>query len=93
MRALAHSERTLPWVSAPSSVVRSIIEMAVSIAQALAVVLIDRVARPAARASAPTWSTPGRPCSQVVRAALVNVPTPSRSRARAVAVEELTGGV
>ena len=41
--ALAHSERTLPGVSAPSSVVRSIIEMAVSIAQALAVVLIERV--------------------------------------------------
>ncbi len=51
-------------VSAPSRVVRSIIEMAVSIAQALAVVLIERVARSAARASAPTWSTPGRPCSQ-----------------------------
>ena len=33
-----------------------------SIAHALAVVLIDRVDRVAARASAPTWSTPGRPC-------------------------------
>ena len=31
-------------------------------AQALAVVLIERVPRPAALASAPTWSTPGRPC-------------------------------
>ena len=60
VRALAHSERTLPGVSAPSSVVRSIIEIAMSIAHALAVVLIDRVARPAARASAPTWSTPGQ---------------------------------
>src|SRR4051812_23597990 len=30
-------------------------------AQALALVLIDRVERVAARASAPTWSTPGRP--------------------------------
>ena len=33
-----------------------------SIAHALAVVLILRVASAAARASAPTWSTPGRPC-------------------------------
>ena len=31
-------------------------------AYALAVVLIERVPRSAARASAPTWSTPGRPC-------------------------------
>jgi hypothetical protein len=43
-------------------VVRSIIEMARSIAHCFAVVLIDRVARVAALASAPTWSTPGRPC-------------------------------
>src|SRR4051794_26839676 len=35
--------------------------MAVSIAHALAVVLIERVPSWAARASAPTWSTPGRP--------------------------------
>src|SRR5687768_16032943 len=35
--------------------------MARSSAYALAVVLIDRVLRAAARASAPTWSTPGRP--------------------------------
>ena len=42
--ALAHSERTLPGVSAPSSVVRSTIEIAVSIAHALAVVLMLRVA-------------------------------------------------
>ena len=36
--------------------------MARSMAYALAVVLIDRVPRVAARASAPTWSTPGSPC-------------------------------
>src|SRR3954447_12691123 len=35
--------------------------MAVSIAQAFAVVLIERVPSTAVRASAPTWSTPGRP--------------------------------
>src|SRR3954465_5741006 len=60
-RALAARLRTLPGVSAPSSVVRSTIEIAVSIAHALAVVLIERVPSWAARASAPTWSTPGRP--------------------------------
>ena len=60
--ALAQSERTLPCVSAPSSVVRSTMRIAVSSAQALLVVLMLRVASPAARASAPTWSTPGRPC-------------------------------
>src|SRR3954452_16624134 len=60
-RAFAARLRTLPGVSAPSSVVRSTIEMAVSIAHALAVVLIERVPSWAARASAPTWSTPGRP--------------------------------
>ncbi len=32
-----------------------------SMANAFAVVLMDRVPRLAARASAPTWSTPGRP--------------------------------
>jgi hypothetical protein len=94
--ALAARPRTLPGVSAPSSVVRSIIEMAVSIAQALLVVLIERVLRAAARASQPTWSTPGSPCSQLVRARLVSRLTPSRSRARSVgstAVAVLTGGV
>src|SRR5215471_2988989 len=60
--ALAHSARTLPGVSWPSSVVRSIIEMAVSSAHCLAVVLMDRLASMAARASAPTRSTPGSPC-------------------------------
>src|SRR6266511_6413770 len=61
-RALADSARTLPGVSAPSSVVRSTIRIAKSIAAAFAVVLIDRVPSAAARASTPTWSTPGRPC-------------------------------
>src|SRR6266699_911798 len=51
--ALAHSARTLPGVSWPSSVVRSIIEMAASSAHCLAVVLIDRLASMAARVSAP----------------------------------------
>src|SRR6476469_10793817 len=86
--ALAARPRTLPGVSAPSRVVRSIIEMAVSMAHALLVVLIERVPRAAARASQPTWSTPGRPCSQLVRARLVRRETPRRSRALAVASTE-----
>ena len=44
----------------PSSVVRSTIRIARSRAYALAVVLIERVPSAAARASAPTWSTPGQ---------------------------------
>src|SRR5919202_858859 len=63
-RAFAASERTVPTVSAPSSVVRSTMRIARSSAHFLAVVLIDRVPSMAARASAPTSSTPGRPCSQ-----------------------------
>src|SRR5581483_7126220 len=59
--AFAHRARTFPAVSAPSRVVRSIIEMARSIAYALAAFLIERVASRAARSSTPTWSTPGSP--------------------------------
>src|SRR5665647_2497830 len=91
--ALAHSECTLRSVSAPSSVVRSIMLIAVSMAQALDVVLMDLVPNPAARASAPTRSTPGSPCNHVVNEALVSAPTPSSARARAVAGGEVTDGV
>src|SRR5665647_2523776 len=84
--ALAHIDRTLPSVSAPSSVVRSIMLMAVSMAQAFEVVLMERVPNPAARESAPTRSTPGSPCSHVVNEALVRAATPSKSRALDVAV-------
>ena len=59
--AFATSERTLPGVSAPSSVVRSISSMILSSAHAFEVVLIDRVPRPAARCSRPTASTPESP--------------------------------
>src|SRR5215471_12894964 len=62
-RALAHRPRILPGVSAPSSVVRSTIRTAISSAQSFASRLIDLVAKAAARACAPVWSTPGRPCS------------------------------
>ena len=60
--ALLAIARTLPGVSCPSRVVRSTIRIARSRANSLAVVLMDRVPRAAARASAPTWSTPGSPC-------------------------------
>ena len=84
LTAFAQSERTLPTVSAPSRVVRSIMLIAVSIAHAFAVVLIERVPSDAARASQPTWSTPDRPCSQEVSAWLVRRETPRSSRAWAV---------
>src|SRR5262245_17947266 len=82
-RPLAHSARTLPGVSCPSSVVRSIMRTARSRANCLAVVLIDRVARPAARASTPTWSTPGRPCMKR-RSVAADAVTSARSLAVAV---------
>src|SRR5580704_9205199 len=62
-RALAHMARTLPGVSAPSSVVRSTIWMARSRAASFASFLMDRVARAATRSPTPTWSMPGSPCS------------------------------
>src|SRR5262249_2422361 len=62
-RALAHRPLTLPGVSAPSSVVRSTIRTAISRAHSLDSRLMDLVASAAARSCAPTWSTPGSPCS------------------------------
>ena len=52
---------TLPGVSAPSSVVKSIMETAMSMACSLASFLIERVASTAERRSSPTWSTPDSP--------------------------------
>ena len=61
-------------------------------AHALAVVLIDRVPRPAARASRADLVDAGQAVQEASQARRWSaVPTPSRSRARAVAVEELTG--
>src|SRR5919107_1944372 len=56
-RALPASARTLPGVSFPSSVVRSIIRIARSRAQSFASRLIERFASEAARSSTPTAST------------------------------------
>ena len=58
--ALVHSEVTRPGVSAPSSVVRSTMEIAISMAASFVDFLIERVESFAARASAPTASTPER---------------------------------
>src|SRR3989440_5030844 len=94
-RALAHSARTLPGVSAPSSVVRSTIRIARSSAQALAVVLIERVPSIAARCSAPTWSTPGRPCRNARSAASERATSPRsgvRSGVTAVIPASLRAG-
>src|SRR6266571_3014735 len=55
--ALAHIAATLPGVSAPSSVVRSMHRTARSSAQSLEDFLIERLASEAARSSAPTSST------------------------------------
>ena len=55
--ALVESARTLPGVSAPSSVVRSIIRIARSSAKSFDSRLIDRLASSAARASSATAST------------------------------------
>ena len=57
---LAHRWRTLPAVSAPSSVVRSSIDTARRMPCCLAVVLIERLPSCAARSSMPTRSTWGR---------------------------------
>src|SRR5918992_5133602 len=58
--ALAHRWRTLPGVSAPSSVVRSSIDTASLIPCCFAVVLMERLPSVAARSSIPTRSTWGR---------------------------------
>src|SRR5699024_2920783 len=79
--ALATRERTLPGVSAPSSVVRSIIAATRSRPQALEVVLIDREPSCAALPVRPTASTPGRPCRNVRSAVLLNWAEPTTAAA------------
>src|SRR6266487_1530906 len=53
----AHNAAILPGVSMPSRVVRSMHRIARSSAHSLDDFLIERLAREAARSSAPTWST------------------------------------
>src|SRR5699024_6245062 len=84
VRAFATRERTLPGVSAPSRVVRSIIEITVSSPQAFAVVLIDREPSWAARPARPTASTPGSPCRNVRSALLLSWSEPTTPLASAL---------
>ena len=57
--AFAHIATTLPGVSAPSSVVRSMHRIARSSARSFESLLIERLASDAARSSSPTASTAG----------------------------------
>src|SRR5215467_13770840 len=80
---LAQSAATLPGVSEPSSVVRSMQRMARSSAQSLDAFLIERLASDAARSSAPTWST--------LRTPRISDPRWDRERAVA-ATTQIVGG-
>src|SRR5215207_406647 len=82
--ALAHRWRTLPAVSAPSSVVRSTMDTARRMPCCLAVVLIERLPSTAARSSMPTRSTCGsrRITSRVWRARGARERSVSVARAR-----------
>src|SRR5207248_364401 len=80
--ALAHIAATLPGVSAPSSVVRSMQRTARSRAQSLEGFLIERLASEAALSSAPTSSTLRTP----------RISEPRWVRERAVAMRRLCDG-
>src|SRR5256885_5703002 len=81
--ALAHIAATLPGVSAPSSVVRSMHRTPRSSAQSLEDFLIERLASEAARSSAPTSSTLRTP----------RISDPRWVRERAVAMLGLCDGM
>src|SRR6188474_2928921 len=76
----AHSARTLPSVSFPSSVVRSIIRIARSSAHNFDSRLIERFLRLSTRSSTPTWSTPP------TRSTIVSMPSPRPTQARTSAL-------
>src|SRR6266487_394878 len=84
LSAFAHRAPTLPGVSAPSSVVRSMHRMARSSAHSLDCFLIERLARAAARSSAPTWSTDRTPriseprCARDTETAIARLSTERR---------------
>src|SRR3954451_18493557 len=96
--ALAHRWRTLPGVSEPSSVVRSIIDVAMRMPSRLAVVLIERFPSAAARSSTPMRLTgvserlravqSGRPREDARMDALVAGATRGAGRGIAVALGE-----
>src|SRR6266581_3649957 len=80
---LAQRAATLPGVSAPSRVVRSMQRMARSRAQSLEDFLIDRLASDAARSSAPTSST--------LRTPLMSEPRCESERAVAIEIDYALG--
>src|SRR6266571_7508681 len=80
--ALAHRAATLPGVSWPSRVVRSMLRIARSSAQSFEDFLIDRLASDAARSSAPTSSTLRTP----------RMSDPRCERDRAVATDPIVEG-
>ena len=83
--ALTHRARTLPGVSFPSSVVRSIIEIARSSAHIFDAFLIERLLSESTRSSTPTWSTavtrPSRLPSGPGRPSQARISSWARSRA------------
>src|SRR5512132_3506453 len=85
-RALEHSASTLPGVSAPSRVVRSIIDTARRRAATLDCFLMLRFARLAARSSAPPWSTAARASSEPSTPSGNRPTEPSPSRTGVVAM-------
>ncbi len=78
-RALEQRASTLPTVSAPSSVVRSMTATARRRAATLDSSLMLRLASDAARSSAPTWSTANR-LSSGPRATCCRKPLPASGR-------------
>ena len=92
--AFAHSARTLPGVSFPSRVVRSIIRIARSSAHSFEAFLIDRRLSDSTRSSTPTWSTRADPPEQAAERSPIARDRPSQARIsslRALAGEACRG--
>src|SRR5687767_8949346 len=83
--ALTQIARTLPAVSFPSSVVRSIIRMARSSAHSFDAFLIDRRLSASTRSSTPTWSTVLTRPSRLPRGSPIERERPSHARMSSLA--------
>src|SRR6188508_2327194 len=83
--ALAHMARTLPGVSFPSRVVRSIIRIARSSAHSFDAFLIDRFLSESTRASTPTWSTVETRPSRLPSGSPIERDRPSHARISSLA--------
>src|SRR4051794_32846511 len=80
-----HSARTLPGVSFPSRVVRSIIRIARSSAHSFDAFLIDRFFSESTRASTPTWSTVDTRPSRLPSGSPIERDRPSHARISSLA--------